>query len=221
MVSDGIVIARENGERKLTASAFQSLADVPPEVEWFENIENKNTRRAYRNDIREFMTYAGIRHSGEIRTVKRAHVIAWRKQLEIQALEAPTIRRKLSALSSLFVFLCESNAIEFNPVDGVKCPSAAANEGKSPALSDDRAKALLNAPSKDTVKRPAPPRRRVFHVTAQLRSRVVLHRVAADSFSKPHAEIPACNSDWATAPTSIKMLVMMVFTRSASAGLSP
>ena len=152
MVSDGIVIVRENGERKLTASAYQSLADVPPEVEWFENIENKNTRRAYRNDIREFMAYAGIRHPGEIRTVKRAHVIAWRKQLEIQALEAPTIRRKLSALSSLFVLLCESNAIEFNPVDGVKRPTAAANEGRSPALSDDRAKALLNAPSKDTVK---------------------------------------------------------------------
>ncbi len=69
MVEDGILAAVENGERKLTASEFQSLADVPPEIEWFANIENENTRRAYRNDVREFMAFAGIEHPGEIRTV--------------------------------------------------------------------------------------------------------------------------------------------------------
>lgn len=31
----------------LTAAEFQDLAEVPPEVEWFANIENDNTRRAY------------------------------------------------------------------------------------------------------------------------------------------------------------------------------
>ena len=152
MVEDGILVAAENGERKLTASEFQSLADVPPEVEWFSNIENENTRRAYRNDVREFMAFAGIRYPGEFRLVKRSHLIAWRKQLEIRALQAPTIRRKLSALSSLFDFLCESNAVEFNPADGVKRPVTGINEGKSPALSPERAKALLSAPSDETLK---------------------------------------------------------------------
>ena len=152
MVEEGILVAVQNGERKLTAREFQSLADVPPEVEWFANIENKNTRRAYRTDVREFMAFAGIRHPGEFRMVKRSHLIAWRKQLEIRALEAPTLRRKLSALSSLFDFLCESNAVEFNPADGVKRPNAGANEGKSPALSGDRAKALLDAPGEQSLK---------------------------------------------------------------------
>ena len=86
MVEDGILAAVEIGERKLTAIEFQSLADVPPEIEWFANIENENTRRAYRNDVREFMAFAGISHPGEIRTVKRSHLIAWRKQLENRAL---------------------------------------------------------------------------------------------------------------------------------------
>ena len=152
MADDGELVAVQSGERKLTAREFQSLADVPPEIEWFANIENKNTRRAYRNDVREFMAFAGILHPGEIRTVKRSHLIAWRKQLENRALQAPTIRRKLSALSSLFDFLCESNAVEGNPADGVKRPNAGANEGKSPALSVERGKALLDAPSVETVK---------------------------------------------------------------------
>lgn len=138
--------------RVLTAAEFQSLADVPPEAEWFANIENANTRRAYRNDFGDFMAFAGIQDSREFREVKRSHLIAWRKDLERRELEAPTIRRKLSALSSLFDFLCESNAVEFNPADGVKRPTAGANEGKSPALSGERAKALLNAPDGDTLK---------------------------------------------------------------------
>ena len=41
-------------ERKLTAAEFQTLADVPPEIEWFANLENTNTRRAYENDLRAF-----------------------------------------------------------------------------------------------------------------------------------------------------------------------
>ena len=117
MASDGKLATVENGERKLTAREFQSLANVPPEAEWFANIENVNTRRAYKSDVHDFMAFAGIRALHEFRAVKRSHLIAWRKQLEMRALEAPTIRRKLSALSSLFDFLCESNAVEFNPAD--------------------------------------------------------------------------------------------------------
>ena len=31
----------------LTAPEFQALADVPPAIEWFANIDNANTRRAW------------------------------------------------------------------------------------------------------------------------------------------------------------------------------
>jgi site-specific recombinase XerD len=138
--------------RKLTAVEFQSLADVPPEAEWFANIENANTRRAYRNDINDFMTFAGLRELGEFRVVKRAHLIAWRKQLEGRALEPSTIRRKLSAVASLFDHLCEANTVTHNPADGVRRPSDGVNEGKSAALGDDQAKAILEAPSATTLK---------------------------------------------------------------------
>ena len=117
MVGDEKFVVFQIGERKLTAREFQSLADVPPEAEWFANIENVNTRRAYKCDVHDFMAFAGIRELHEFRAVKRSHLIAWRKPLEMRALEAPTIRRKLS---SLFDFLCESNAVEFNPADALR-----------------------------------------------------------------------------------------------------
>ncbi len=149
-ISSGLVV--ETSERLLTASEFQNLANVPPEVEWFANIENANTRRAYRNDVREFMRFAGIHQAEEFRLVKRSHLIAWRKQLETRTLEASTVRRKLSAVASLFDYLCECNAVPFNPANGVKRPNQGTNEGKSPALGDAEAKALLEAPAPDTLK---------------------------------------------------------------------
>ena len=52
--------------RLLTAAEFQKLADVPPEVEWFANISNPHTRRAYENAVKDFMRFAGIRPAGGI-----------------------------------------------------------------------------------------------------------------------------------------------------------
>ena len=151
-MSDQIPLVLRNGERILTAAEFNSLADVPPEVEWFANIENANTRRAYQNDLRHFMRFTGIVRPAEFRIVTRAHVIAWRKELEKHSLSPASIRRKLSALAALFDFLCEQNAITHNPVNGVKRPSEGANEGKTPALSDAQAKRLLLAPDAVTLK---------------------------------------------------------------------
>ncbi|MGB7303353.1 MAG: tyrosine-type recombinase/integrase [Burkholderiaceae bacterium] len=141
-----------SGARRLTTAEFQHLADVPPEAEWFANIDSAQTRRAYKNDIREFMAFTGIEAAGEFREVTRAHVIAWRKDLEVRELAGATIRRKLAALSSLFDHLTECNAVEMNPVKGVKRPKVESYEGKTPALSDDQARALLLAPDPETLK---------------------------------------------------------------------
>ena len=138
--------------RALTAAEFQGLADVPPELEWFANITNAKTRRAYQQDLKDFTAFVGISRPEEFRSVTRPHVIAWRKDLERRNLALATIRRKLAALSSLFEYLCEQNAVGHNPVDGVKRPKANNNEGLTPALGDAQARALLNAPPENTLK---------------------------------------------------------------------
>jgi integrase/recombinase XerD len=136
----------------LTPVQYSDLADVPPELEWLANITNLKTRRAYKRDVEEFSAFTGLRAPSELRTVARAHVIAWRKHLEARELESSSIRRKLSALSSLFDYLCERNAVAGNPVDGVKRPMANNNEGSTPALGDAQARRLLEAPAPDTLK---------------------------------------------------------------------
>lgn len=140
------------GERLLSKAEFQRLADVPPEAEWFANLTNENTKRAYRNDVGSFMRFVGIEQPGDFRSVTRAHVIAWRKTLEKRKLAPATLRRKLSALSDLFDYLCEKNAVADNPVHGVERPKEGANQGKTPAISDAQAAALLEAPPRDTLK---------------------------------------------------------------------
>jgi site-specific recombinase XerD len=136
----------------LTRKDFQQLAAVPAEVEWFANIDNARTRPAYQIDLRDFMQFVGIRRPEEFRIVTRAHLIAWRKQLEQRQLSGATIRRKLAALSSLFEYLCEHNAVTHNPVKGVKRPKVDSYEGKTPALGDHQARAVLHAPDPETVK---------------------------------------------------------------------
>jgi integrase/recombinase XerD len=138
--------------RALTPAQFGDLADIPPELEWLANIINPKTRRAYKNDVGEFSTFTGLREPPELRTITRAHVIAWRKDLERRGLSAASIRRKLSALSALFDYLCERNAGSGNPVDGVKRPVSHNNAGSTPALGDGQVRKLLDAPPADTLK---------------------------------------------------------------------
>jgi len=140
------------GTRFLTRAEFCRLADVPPEAEWFANIQNKNTRRAYRNDVSDFMHFAAAERPEDFRVVTRAHVICWRKDLEARKLSPASIRRKLSALAALFRYLCERNALFTTPVQGVGRPREGANEGKAPALTDAQARALLSAPRTGTLK---------------------------------------------------------------------
>lgn len=138
--------------RLLTAADFLRLSEVPPEVEWFANLTNRCTRRAYENAIKDFMQFAGIQRPDEFRTVTRAHVITWRDALGNRRLNGTTIRHRLSALSSLFDYLCEKNAVTHNPVKGVKRPKHDSTEGRTPALGDHQARKLLDAPDGDSLR---------------------------------------------------------------------
>jgi integrase/recombinase XerD len=140
------------GDRLLTAPEFHRLADVPPEVEWFANLSNPSTRRAYENAVRDFMRFTGVKRPEEFRTVTRAHIIAWRDDLVRRSLGGSTIRHRLASLASLFEYLCNKNAVTHNPVNGVERPKAESGEGKTPALGDHQARELLAAPQADTIK---------------------------------------------------------------------
>ena len=48
--------------KALKASDFAALGRVPPELEWFANLPNAQTRRAYRNDVKDFTALSGLEH---------------------------------------------------------------------------------------------------------------------------------------------------------------
>ena len=147
------LIAEQSGENhRLGAQRFLQLAEMPHETEWFAKFSNSSTRRAYVADVQDFMAFADIRRPDEFRIVTRAHVLAWRKVLEGRALSGATIRRKFAALSSLFEYLCEKNAVSFNPVMGAKRPQTESNLGKTSPLAAHHARALLDAPDPTTLK---------------------------------------------------------------------
>jgi hypothetical protein len=52
--------------RLLTAEAFQRLANIPLEIEWFANLGNGQTRRAHENAIKDFMRFTGMARPGRI-----------------------------------------------------------------------------------------------------------------------------------------------------------
>ena len=140
--------------RLLTADQFQRLSDVPAEAEWFANLGNAATRRAYEHALRDFMRFTGIAQAGEFPAVTRSHVIAWRSDLagRVPSLSSQTIRHRLAALSSLFEYLCERNAITHNPVKGVQRPAVESYEGKTPSLGEQQALLLMNVPDGDSLK---------------------------------------------------------------------
>jgi integrase/recombinase XerD len=136
----------------LTAAQFYTLAEIPPALEWVANLPNPHTRRAYLQDLADCMAFAGLQRPEHFREVTRAHVIAWLDQLVGQGLAHDSIRHKLAALSSLFVYLCERHAVLHNPVLGVKRPRSMNRDGVTPALGDHQARLLLEAPPAETLK---------------------------------------------------------------------
>jgi site-specific recombinase XerD len=138
--------------RLLDAADFYRLAEVPAELEWFANLENFCTQRAYKHALQDFMQFTGIIRPEQFRQITRAHLIAFRDELRKRNLSGATIRHRLAALSSLFEYLCEQNAVTHNPAKGVKRPSVEGYEGKSPALGDHQARALLDAPDSASLK---------------------------------------------------------------------
>lgn len=138
--------------RILDLAEFQQLSELPFELEWYANLDNDNTRRTYKNALQDFMQFTGIRKPDEFRQVTRAHIIAFRDELKRRDLSGSSIRNKLSSISSLFEYLCDKNAVTHNPVKGTKRPPVESYEGKSPALGDHQARALLESPKVATLK---------------------------------------------------------------------
>jgi site-specific recombinase XerD len=145
-------IVRTDPRPASTPTVMEQLAEIPEEEIWLAMQKSARTRRAYRLDVRHFMATLAITTSDELRQVDHRAVIAWERTMRETERAAPsTIRRRLSALSSLFKHLVRHGFAAKNPVREIERPAINRQEGSTLAFSKAQARRLLDMPGEDTV----------------------------------------------------------------------
>ena len=108
-------------------------------------ISNDNTRKAYFNAVRQFSAWCQSRDISELPQIEPMHVAAYLKVLEHDGLSAPTIKQHLAAIRMLFDWLVVGQIIPHNPAHAVRGPKYSVKKGKTPLLSAEEARTLLDS----------------------------------------------------------------------------
>lgn len=120
---------------------------------WLLRTPSAHTRRAYESDLDQFLVFAGIERGAweGLIGIRPEHVSGWRDQLLAAGQTNSTVRRKLTALRSLFSYLKTYGYAGANPAHGdfVAAP-AVPRDGKTVGLSPADCRRLLEAPDAET-----------------------------------------------------------------------
>ena len=106
------------------------------------NIRNANTRKAYARAATEFAAWCNARGIAELRLVQPVHVAAYIEGLQ---LAAPSVKQRLAALRVLFDWLVVGQVIPVNPASAVRGPKHSVKKGKTPVLTAEEARQLLDS----------------------------------------------------------------------------
>ncbi len=108
------------------------------------NIRNLNKRRAYARGTGEFLAWCTQRGVLSIRAVQPLHVAAYIEELG-QVRSAPTVKQLLAAIRHLFDWLVIGQVVPLNPAGSVRGPRHSVERGKTPVLSPEEARRLLDS----------------------------------------------------------------------------
>jgi site-specific recombinase XerD len=106
------------------------------------SIRNPNTRKAYARAAAEFATWCEAHGIADVRQVQPVHVAAYIESLQISA---PSVKQRLAALRMLFDWLVIGQVMPANPASSVRGPRHSVKKGKTPVLSADEARTLLDS----------------------------------------------------------------------------
>ncbi|MGH9344639.1 MAG: tyrosine-type recombinase/integrase [Terriglobia bacterium] len=113
-------------------------------------IRNPNTRRAYGRAVAEFLAWCEDNQVPSLAAVQPLHVAAW-IELQTKQHAAPTAKLRLAALRHLFDWLVTGQVVPVNPASSVRGPAHTVQEGKTPVLSPEEARALLDSIGVTTI----------------------------------------------------------------------
>lgn len=107
------------------------------------NIRNPNTRRAYYRACGDFFRWC---ESGGVALdqIGPVHVAAYIERLG-KDLARPSVKQQLAAIRMLFDWLVVGQVVPFNPASSVRGPRFTTKKGKTPVLSAEEARQLLDA----------------------------------------------------------------------------
>ena len=108
------------------------------------NIRNPHTRKAYATAVRGFAAWTDTIGIAHLRYIKPLHVAAYIEQLQSR-LSAPSVKLQLAAIRMLFDWLVVGQIVPTNPASAVRGPKHSLKKGKTPALTAEEARDLLDS----------------------------------------------------------------------------
>ena len=113
-------------------------------IEFFTaNIHNPNTRAAYLRAVLRFSRWCEMRDLA-LHQVNSVLVARYVQELG-GSVAAPTVKQHLAAIRMLFDFLVTGQVVALNPAHAVRGPKHMVKVGKTPVLSTEQTRALLDS----------------------------------------------------------------------------
>ncbi len=114
-------------------------------VEFFTaEIHNPNTRQAYGRAVIGFCHWCDDHQIDGLAEIRPMHVAAYVKDLGSRY-AAPSIKQRLAAIRMLFDWLVVGQVMRVNPAMSVRGPKHVVKKGKTPVLSPEQARALIDS----------------------------------------------------------------------------
>jgi integrase/recombinase XerD len=113
-------------------------------IEFFTaNIRNRNTRLAYAHAVKQFFDWSEERGLG-LDDIEPMTVAAYVEQLGAE-MAKPSVKQHLAGIRQLFDYLVTGGILPSNPAGAVRGPKYVVKRGKTPVLSADQARQLLDS----------------------------------------------------------------------------
>lgn len=113
-------------------------------------IRNPNTRRSYVKATSEFFSWCDTSGAHSLESITPIHVAGWIEEMS-NTHSAPTVKQRLAAVRHLFDWLVTGQVMASNPAHSVRGPKHSRKRGKTPVLSAEEARQLLDSIPTDTL----------------------------------------------------------------------
>jgi site-specific recombinase XerD len=114
------------------------------------SIRHRNTRMAYYRAACSFFAWVEQHQIGELADIEPLHVAAYIEALQATAAK-PTVKLHLAAIRMLFDWLVVGQVLAVNPAHAVRGPKHVVRRGKTPVLTEDQARRLLEGLDTSTL----------------------------------------------------------------------